>query len=90
MAKADNREQRYAIGERRRPLRPIRCMNCGALLTYERRGSVVRLYASGTAAPLRATPVDEPNTPAAAPRCVVCGEPLLPIDTAVSEEQQLA
>ena len=90
MASGDNRERRDAGGERRRPLRPLRCMNCGVLLTFDRRGTMVRLYGGGAAAPLYATPASEPNVPAPAPRCVVCNEPLLPLETGVPDEEQLA
>jgi hypothetical protein len=74
----NNPERRVAANDRRNPPRPIRCMNCGVLLTYERRGSVVRLYRSATAMPLRVAGPDERNTPVGQPRCVVCNELLVP------------
>jgi hypothetical protein len=71
-------ERRRTLADRRNPPRPIRCMNCGVLLTYERRGSIVRLYRSATAMPLRVAGPDERNTPVGPPRCVVCNELLVP------------
>jgi hypothetical protein len=65
-------------------------MNCGVLLTYERRGSIVRLYASGAGGPLRSPDASERNPPAAPPRCVVCNEPLIPVEAGIGEEEQLA
>jgi hypothetical protein len=52
-------------------------MNCGVLLTYERRGCIVRLYRSGTAMPIRPSRPDERNESVVRPRCVVCNELLV-------------
>ncbi len=71
-------ERRRAVADRRNPPRPIRCMNCGVLLTFERRGAVVRLYRSATAMPLRVSGPNERNAPVGPPRCVVCNELLVP------------
>ena len=78
MGISNHTERRRAVSDRRNPPRPIRCMNCGVLLTYERRGSIVRLYRSATAMPLRVAGPDERNVPVGPPRCVVCNELLVP------------
>jgi hypothetical protein len=88
MTSSERTERRRAAADRRKLPRPIRCMHCGVLLTYERRGSIVRLYGNGTAVPLPASDIAEPNPSATTPRCVVCSEPLVPLAAEAVEQQR--
>jgi hypothetical protein len=89
MTSPERTERRRAVADRRTLPRPIRSMHCGVLLTYERRGSIVRLYGNGTAVPLPASHAGEPNPTAATPRCVVCSEPLVPVAVGAAEQQRV-
>jgi hypothetical protein len=78
MGNANVAERRGPETNRRQTARAIRCEHCKALLTFDRRGSVVGMYRSASAMPVHSYGDAAPGAPATQPRCVVCNQSLLP------------
>jgi hypothetical protein len=70
MSSSPRAERRRSLVDRRQPPRPVKCIQCGVLLAFERRDGLVTLYRSSAPPHVVARHTPEARTPT--PRCPVC------------------